>query len=514
MRCLVAHTEPSVPRKPISGNLKYLIIETVAAKPHLETAGEIALARLEEGYEVVFAFLGRDLPWIDCDLPSWLKWVGCSMDKRVVQFERIIADRGVAVRSVPALPDHVQKSCRVYADQFSGGLDELRQYRYANVPLGLGCASSLISWSQDNQFDPAAYRQTTRAALLAAALTYERAIFLIRTEKPDSVVTFNGRFATCRPIVEAAATEGVPLLRHERGATNTKYDLFKESVHSYDYIRNRIEIAWQKADPTEREKDGHEYFVRRRNGDDFGWYSVVNRQKRGKIRPWTLGKIKILYFSSNDDEFAAVSDTIAPGYWGTQFKALTSLIRVCEGIDHVELFVRLHPYLTTKSWAERDRWHTLCGKNVITIPEETDIDTYAQLESADVVVSYGSTIGIEATYWCKPSILMGPAQYAGTGVCMEPQSIAELSQLLRNAKELVASPRARCLPYGNYHLNRGTLFRFYKPESKFEGTFLGDRLSLYSFPIEALRRYGGARRYREIREKVEERLYAHLKNFQ
>jgi len=39
-------------------------------------------------------------------------------------------------------------------------------------------------------------------------------------------------------------------------------------------------------------------------------------------------------------------------------------------------------------------------------------------------------------------------------------------------------------------------------------------LSLYSFPIEALRRYGAARRYREIREKVEERLYAHLKNFQ
>ena len=493
--------------------MKYLILESVGAKPHLETAGEIALSLFDEGHEVTFAFVGWDLPWIDCDLPSWLKWVGCSLEKRVLQFERIIADRGVPVKRTSSLPDHIQKSCRQYAELFSGGLDELRQYRYSDVPLGLGCASSLISLDGDSQYDPRVDRETTRKTLLAAALTYERALSLIRTEKPDVVITFNGRFATCRPIVEAAMKEGVRLLRHERGAKLDKYDLFEESVHSYDYIRNRIEATWQKAEPTGRERDGREYFDRRRAGDEFGWYSAVNKQKRGKIRHWTPGKIHVLYFSSNDDEFAAVSDTVAPGHWGTQFQALSSIIHGCEGIDQVELFVRLHPWLTTKSWAERDRWHKLCGKNVITIPESDDIDSYGQLDSADVVVTYGSTIGIEATYWGKPSILMGPAQYAGMGVCIEPQSVAELSSLFRNAKELVAAPQVCCLPYGYYHLNRGTPYRFYKPESKFEGTFLGDRLSPYSVPIEALRAHGAARRYRDIREKVEERLYAHLKSF-
>lgn len=498
--------------------MKYLVLESVGAKPHLETAGEIALTLLDEGHEVVFVFLGRDLPWNDFDLPHWLKWVGCSLDKRVVPFEVMLAGRGVLVRSVPSLPDHVRKSCQRFAERFDSGLIELKQYRYRNVPLGLGCASSLISWYCNSEYDPAADRGTVRRALLTAALTYERAAALINTEKPDKVITFNGRFATCRPIVEAAASEGVPLLRHERGATNDKYGLFEESVHSYDYIRKRIEAIWQEADPIERERLAHALYQRRRGGDPLGWYSCIGMQERGKIKPWTPGKTRVLYFPSNDDEFAAVSDTVIPSHWGTQFEALKSLISVCGDIHHIELMIRLHPWTVQKwvmrnSWAETDRWRAFWGNNVITIPEDSDIDSYAQLESADLVVTYGSTIGIEAVYWGKPSILMGPAPYAGMGVCIEPKSIADLSQLLRHAKELAVPPQASCLPYGYYHVMHGTPYRFYKPDSMFEGTFLGERFSWYSFPIEALRQAGVVRGYRGIKRKVKEGLYTFFKSF-
>ncbi len=495
-----------LPRSPIKrwqpatgiSSLKYLIIESVAAKPHLETAGEIALEFVKGGNECIFAFLGHDLEWTDCSFPGWLKWIGCSYGRRIKQFERIIANHGVTVEMAHGLPKEIHDRCVNFARGFSGGLLDLKGYRYQGAWLGMGVASSLISWAGDSEYDISRNPKIVRSALLSAAITFERALLLIGKARPQIVVTFNGRFATCRPIVEAALSRGIQVLRHDRGATFDKYEVFKEPIHSFSYIKACISDLWKNADKSEREKVAHSFFLRRRNGDGIGWHSFVAHQIRGHVPARIKGKRRLVYFSSSDDEYAAVSDVVSPCRWGGQIQAVKDLISVCEKFDDIELLVRVHPHFKQKSSASRARWDALGEGRVRVITAESQVDTYALLDSADIVVTYGSTIGIEAAYWGKPSILLGPSRYSGIGICIEPANKAELGELLSSSQRLPVPLQADCLPYGYYYMTYGKRYRFYRPESLSEGTFLGQRLSWDVFPINMLRKVGLGKLYTRL----------------
>jgi len=61
------------------------------------------------------------------------------------------------------------------------------------------------------------------------------------------------------------------------------------------------------------------------------------------------------------------------------------------------------------------------------------VDSYDIVSAADVVLTFGSTIGIEAAYYGKPSILLGRAVYEDLGSCYVPSSHDELMKLLSSS---------------------------------------------------------------------------------
>lgn len=454
--------------------MRYLIAETVALKPHLETAGELALALRDQGHEVVYSWLGDDLPWSDWHLPRIAVMLGCSLDRREKRFEQLLARE--RIRIVPPTPvaQQRQQELRAWSEQFSGDAEDLKRYGLEGAMLGMGALSSLISLTGNSAYDPSDDLLRARQCLLSSALVFERARQLIAAVKPDYVITFNGRFATTKPILQAAEIAGIKTLRHERGATFERYELFTDAIHNYAYIRQRIRDTWEKANPAERERIGHEFFRRRRGGDGIGWYSYTNEQERGHIPQRTPGKRRVVYFTSSDDEYAAVTDVFTPGPWPDQLHAVDALLKAVAATPDVELIMRLHPHLSKKSAAERERWLGFAAPNIHLIAPEEKIDSYALLDSADIVVSYGSTIGMEAAYAGKPSILIGPCSYAGSPAVYEPKTQSDIVALL--AQTPAARDQSLCLPYGYYYLSYGTPFRYYKPQSLSEGVFLGERL--------------------------------------
>jgi hypothetical protein len=327
---------------------------------------------------------------------------------------------------------------------------------------------------------------------------YERAKVLIAREKPDTVITFNGRFATSRPIVAASGLAGVPLLRHERGSTFERYELFTDAIHNYAYIRERIAERWRQADTASRETQGHEFYRRRRGGDGIGWRSYTSSQDRGRVPPLIPGKRRLVYFTSSDDEYAAVTDAYVPGHWPDQFSAVGALMRASSRQPDIELVIRVHPHLEIKSVAERARWNAVAKNGATIIAADDPVDTYALVDSADIVASYGSTIGMEAVYWGKPVILVGPCSYAGSPAVHEPRDEAALESLLSPGRQLPRPDPALCLPYGYYYLTYGTRYQYYSPESLFEGKFLGHRLEWDNPLIRSLRSVGVGRLYQRL----------------
>jgi hypothetical protein len=349
-------------------------------------------------------------------------------------------------------------------------------------------ASTLISWTYDHTYDPRQDLPRVRACLRAAAMVYERACARIQAVKPERVATFNGRFALSKPIVAAAEKHGVPVLRHERGATYDRYATFTDSVHNFAYINQRLRTDWQNADPVEREQLGHEYFQRRRKGDGVGWHSFIGNQQQGLTLARQSTKRQIVYYSSSDDEFAAIAHEHAPAAWPDQMSAVQDVIRACADLPGCELVIRIHPHLALKARKHREAWEALARDRVTVIRAEDPIDSYALLDGADIVITYGSKMGIEATYWGKPAILMGPCAYAGMDANYEPQSLRELALLLSAETAPPSKPKASSLPFGHYMLTFGTKFRFYQPESLSEGKFMGDRLGWDPDIVYALRK--------------------------
>lgn len=456
--------------------MKLLALETFPLKPHLETSGEILIDTLSHGEaEALFCYIGRDLPWQEYDANKGLRRIFVNISSRIDYFEKKLLQAGISLLNQASLTACDKGTIKSWARSFSGDIEALKTFSYKGYGLGLGVASSLISKYRNPSINLTELSGEVRSALEASAIVYERALALIKLHKPDVVLTFNGRFACSYPIIKAAESQGVKVKLHERGSDYDKYEVFDSSVHSLEMFRKRINQYWSNAeDSKEAILLGESFYERRRGGDGIGWKSFIGDQKRGRIIP-TDGRRRVIYFSSSDDEFAAVEDgAIQQFSTKGQKSAVERLITICKKHTDIELLIRLHPNSSGCHEEELRWWFDLGRYGVTVIPPQADIDSYALAQTANVVCTYGSTMGIEAAYWGIPSILLGDAGYAGFESCFEPKNNQELEMLLLNAP--TNWNRDGCLKYGYYMSTFGKKFKYFKPTSLFEGSFLGHKL--------------------------------------
>ncbi len=89
---------------------------------------------------------------------------------------------------------------------------------------------------------------------------------------------------------------------------------------------------------------------------------------------------------------------------------------------------------------------------------------------------FGSTVGVEACYWGKPSILVGRSFYESINCCHVPSTRDELIAMMHT--ELAPKDKAAAIKYGYWEMRKGTEFEYFKPDGLFSGTFLNKRTVL------------------------------------
>ena len=96
----------------------------------------------------------------------------------------------------------------------------------------------------------------------------------------------------------------------------------------------------------------------------------------------------------------------------------------------MNLFVRVHPRSAKMPEIGAKRLLELRVPNLTVIPADSPISTYAMMRKATRVVSFGSTTGLEATYWGIPSILGYRSYFDKLGAVHIPKSHDEMMQLI------------------------------------------------------------------------------------
>lgn len=296
-------------------------------------------------------------------------------------------------------------------------------------------------------------RRWVEAAMRSYAWAYDQARALISRYRLGTVVVYNGRFMHDRAVAAAAAAEGIRVLYYDTGGYHTDFDLTEATTHDWAHLQGRMLEMYAAWDPDERDTLGGSWFEDRRSHSDVNNEKFTGVQQRGHVEGLPACERLVVYFSSSGDEIAEL-DIDWADYLHSQEAALAELAEQCRARPGTALVVRTHPHMRLKPADDLADWLEAVDAAApdVHFGPESAVDSYALMDEADVVFTYGSTAGVEAAYFGRPVVVMGPSAYDLLGCARRVTSIEEMSDAL----DRPPSPHPqKAIPYGLMMQRRG-----------------------------------------------------------
>jgi len=362
-------------------------------------------------------------------------------------------------------------------------LEELKKETFQGFDIGYAVLSSLISHVREPRPDLMEHRDLVRDLMRSALAVFCSVRNELEIERFDRFYVFNGRFAIERAVLRACQNKGVECYTHERGCDLHHYSLYPNTLpHDLRYWKAASEEAWNGNDDiTLKTALAHKFFEGRAKGQVQSWFSFIQDQDPGAMPAGFDPAVRnIVIFNSSEDEFASIDSSYSTDVYAGQEAAIRTLSRDIHQLGNgYHLYVRSHPNLRTVDNSQTRFLRDFTAPGVTIIPSDSPVSTYALMKAADLVITFGSTMGIEAAFWGKPSVMVGSAFYAGLGSVYEPRSHDEvMNMVIYGAKPL---PVEGALKYGHRMTTFGTQFQHYQPTGVTSGLFKG--VSLDTHPL-------------------------------
>lgn len=311
----------------------------------------------------------------------------------------------------------------------------------------------------------------------------------------SKVVIFNGRFIQERACWNACRLLNIPVTFYETFSQEwiDRFFLFEEPTHSPQY-RSKVMLEYgSKAEV----KDLFDFIK-----VSDGWFQdriLGKTQNFTQLQSRNLGLVTrkpyVVFFHSSQDELVMVN--LVSEYWRDQFHALKILIEELKKSRRYDLVIRLHPHLLYKAKNEITIWNTF-GEDLMQefdwitfIPADGTVDTYELIKNSEMVVTSGSTVGVEAGYLAKKSILIGRAFHEEMGITINPKNSDELQTAINfQLSEVELEHSKQAARYYAYFLARGgSYFEYVTLDLWRRRTYLIGDLRIYrSFSVAASQR--------------------------
>ena len=338
--------------------------------------------------------------------------------------------------------------------------EELRMIEYKGVQVGMGVMSTYISLTRN--MNPSI---TLKSKRYFDALIKEQIVTLKVLEKLQSIYHFelvifqNGRGAQLRPFLNFCQREKIDFWCTEDFLKSYNYvnNFWNDYAHSMRAYFKKYQECWTTSNESEEKKieTAEMFFNNRRNAIPAGDKVYVKAQTTGLLpKDWDDTKENIVIFNSSEDEFCAVSkewDVLK--LFKTQMEGIKSIVEHYKNDPTKHFTLRVHPNLKDVPYKYHRDLYKLHYDNLTVIPGWDKVSTYTLLDVADKVVVFGSTMGIEAAYWKKPVILLGPSFYYGFNVSYNPKTQEELWSLIET-KGLQNKYNDMVLKYGYFYMSK------------------------------------------------------------
>lgn len=439
---------------------------------HFETDLELMYELLQEGHEVFALVCDRVLPTCYSN-PTHLK-PGCikCVARRRAAFNKIklpsknifsLTKKGIDFSQIPL----------TFSSQ-----TELEHFELDGINMGKWVISTLMKEDDEHLVDVKKEAERIYKLLSTSYLVACNFSRLIKQVKFDGVYLLNGRLAEYAPVVQICKKEGVNFFIHERGGVLDRYFLGKNYLpQQLAPMAAEIKNLWETIPASEKTVVATQWFMDRRQKVQQGWIPFTVGQEDGRMPVgWNPLKRNIAIFNGALSEFWVFEEWRNTGGFA-QNEIIEKLIVSFLEDSTFHFYLRVHPNLRDSQntqMRELKALHEKKYKNLSIIWPEDPIDTYELVEQSEKVLTFGSTVGVEACFWGKPSILWGRASYETLDCVYKPSSVEEIEELLRDT--LPAKPKEAALPYGLWEMRRGRKFKHYQPTGLTSGTFQGVKI--------------------------------------
>ncbi|MCK4821819.1 hypothetical protein KA005_39000 [bacterium] len=420
---------------------KLIIYTSFPYIPRLETELEIAERHLNAGYNVTFlSCMGGLKTCTDNTKHRKLKCLSCT--SRLHAGYKWIGKNRTTLKRMYNVSSEQRKVIDKLMSKPLNCWEDLRAIQIDGDDVGEAAFSELVSNIRETHPDLNKKNLVFATKLLENSLIVHFSLLnhLVK-EKPDKLILFNGRISAYRPALRVGVSLGIDTKVFEVSAKFNKYMLTDMTYpHNPISLGKQLLMTYEKSTHTEEEKKkiASEWFTERMGGISTDQYIFTRNQKKGYglLEIENVSNLKVGIFVSSEDELLAIAEYKSP-FYEDQNSAIAQITDDLKDED-ISFIVRVHPNLMGLNNTQTKGLREVCflKSNIKYIPPESKVSTYELMDACDVVLVFGSTVGIEAVHKGKPTILMGQAPYRGFGGTIEPDSHEELIKILKESAEL------------------------------------------------------------------------------
>jgi len=333
---------------------------------------------------------------------------------------------------------------------------QIRSLTYHGGPMGRAILNVLPETqtpTTDSYFWP---KRWVRSCARSYAWSYDQTAALIRDREITSVVVYNGRFLHDRAVSGAAQDAGIPVLYYDTGGIDTDFDLTDSVTHDWTDLQHRMLAMYDRWPVEERDALGSTWFEERRNHTAADNSLFTETQEIGASIDRPDAECVVVYFSSSGDEIAEL-ELDWSRFIGDQPEALLRVAEECRRRPDHALIVRSHPHKRMKPEQDVAEWFEAADRAQpdLHLDPFSPVDSYELMKLADIVVTYGSTTGVEAAYAGKKVIVLGPSAYDELGCADFAGSREELAAAMDSRE---AGSWSGAVSYGLMMRRRGFLY--------------------------------------------------------
>ena len=459
-------------------NKKILFYSPYAIFPfHFETELELAEKYLKQGHDVTFLTCNGELP--SCDPNPNHKYRICAQCKsRLSLGIKWIGKDNIKVESFYRLTDEQKQIIEKLNAIKIPSLDFLKKISIDGSDIGMAAFGSVVCNLREPDLDLHIYLDLIRKNLIAAATVHYSLKNKFAEDKPDRLIIFNGRMAPLRPALRLAQSCNIEAYVHERSGDLNRYCLIKNVYpHDLDFMKHEIELNYQNSVLSEANKleIATQWFEERINNHPQAWVSFTENQTK-EMLPQTFNpkNLNIAIFNSSEDEMISIEGWQNP-FYANQNEGIYKILHEFKSVEAIKFFLRIHPNLSNinNSQTKFLEYNLSEFNNLEIISAKSPVSTYTLIDNCDLVITFGSTVGIEAVYRNKPSILMGRAIYEDLGGIISPKSHAELVNIIKdylttNKLPISSKSKTAFIKYGFFQKVYGEAFEYVKPYNAFK----------------------------------------------